>query len=461
MPTPRLLIVSLAAVLGGCVSYQSKELDPVVTAAQLDRRSLEDAGLRKFLAGHGLAAGGEWDLPHLTLAAFYFNPGLEAARARLAAAEAGVRTAEARPNPTFTFTPGQSDETPGGITPWILGYALDIPVERAGKRGYRTTEAQRVAERARLELASAAWAVHSAVLRALIDWHGAEADAVLWRTQLPQVAQAARLVEAQVAAGAASGLDAAQIRTLVAKAELAARASERAVTTARSRLAEAIGVPLASLADVKPVGRGVAEGAPAAVPAEARTWAAQNRADLLAALATYAATQAALQSEIARQYPNLTIGPGYQLDQGKGKWSLGLGVTLPVFNRNEGPIAAAEASRAAAAAQFLEVQNRVLAEVDRAAADYASTVADLATVGGLRTALERQTSLLRARHAAGDSSRLELVRAEIELADQARTELAARQRAAHALGAFEDAVQRPLAWPEAAWRAPVRVTETK
>ena len=58
MPPPRLLIVSLAAVLGGCVSYQSKELDPVVTAAQLDRRSLEDAGLRKFLAGHGLAAGG-------------------------------------------------------------------------------------------------------------------------------------------------------------------------------------------------------------------------------------------------------------------------------------------------------------------------------------------------------------------------------------------------------------------
>ncbi len=456
-----MLMISLVAVLGGCVSYQSKNIDPVATAAQLDRRSLDDARLQKFIAAHGQATGGEWDLPRLTLAAFYFNPGLDAARARLAATEAGVRTAEARPNPTFTFTPGQSDETPGGITPWILGYALDIPIELAGKRAHRTTEAQLRSERARLELASAAWTVHSGVRRALIDWQGAEEEAQLWRAQLPQVVQALRLVEAQVAAGDASGLDAAQMRTLVAKAELAARASERAVTTARSRLAEAIGVPMAKLAEVKPVWRGVAEGAPAVVTAEARAWAARNRADLLAALATYAATQAALQGEIARQYPNLTLGPGYQLDQGKGKWSLGLSVTLPVLNRNEGPIAAAEANRAAAAAQFIEVQNRVLAEVDRAAADYASTAADLATVGGLRAALERQTSLLRARHAAGDSSRLELVRAEVELADQARTELAAQQRAAQALGTLEDAVQRPLAWPEAAWRGQVRVTGAK
>lgn len=94
-------------------------------------------------------------------------------------------------------------------------------------------------------------------------------------------------------------------------------------------------------------------------------------------------------------------------------------------------------------------------------ADYASVQVDLERVRGLRTTLERQTRLMRARHEAGEISRLELVRAEMELVDQSRTELAARRRAAHALGAFEDAVQRPLAWPEQAWRGPVRVTEAK
>ena len=102
MPMPRLLIVSLAAVLGGCVSYQSKNIDPVATAAQLDRRSLEDAGLRKFLTTPGQAAGGEWDLPRLTLAAFYFSPDLDVARAQWGTTRAGVRTAGQRPNPTLT-----------------------------------------------------------------------------------------------------------------------------------------------------------------------------------------------------------------------------------------------------------------------------------------------------------------------------------------------------------------------
>ncbi len=220
-------------------------------------------------------------------------------------------------------------------------------------------------------------------------------------------------------------------------------------------------MPLGAINEIRLSGGGLVDAPPPSATTEARAWAPLNRADLLGALAAYAASQAVLQGEIARQYPNLTLGPGYQLDQGKEKWSVGIGVTLPVFNRNEGPIAAAEASRAAAAANFLAVQNRVLAEVDRAVADYASVQADLEMVRGLRTTLERQTRLMRSRHEAGEISRLELVRAEMELVDQSRTELAARRRAAHALGAFEDAVQRPLAWSELAWRGPVRMTEAK
>ena len=58
-------------------------------------------------------------------------------------------------------------------------------------------------------------------------------------------------------------------------------------------------------------------------------------------LAEYQASQSALQLEIARQYPDVQLGPGYEFDQGDNKWMLGLGVTLPVFNQNQGAIAAA------------------------------------------------------------------------------------------------------------------------
>ena len=447
------LLTLLATALTGCVAYQPKDLNPGTTQAQLESRRLGDAGLGKFIAMHGQPAAAElWDLSRLTLAAFYFSPELEVARAQLAEAEAGVRTAQARPNPTFGFTPGYNKDAAAGVTPWILDYALAFPIELAGKRGYRTAETQQQAEAARLDVARVAWSARAAVRRTLGELHAAEATADLWRGQKPLLAQAAQLVDLQVKAGEVSPLEAAQARITLNRAELAARESDRAVALARSRLAEAIGVPLAALMEVTLSYRGLDDASAPFDAGEARCWAAQNRADLLAALATYAASQSALQGEIARQYPDLSFGPGYQLDQGEGKWSLALGVTLPVFHQNQGPIAAARARREVAAARFLALQNRVLAEVDRAAADYVSALGDLATVKTMRANLDQQAKTIRAQHAAGETSRLELTRAHIELADHARAELDARLRVEQAIGAVEDAVQRPLAWPESAWR---------
>ena len=455
MSKPAVCLATLiAAALAGCTTYQKKDLNPVATQTQLESRRLSDPSLQRFLVSHGQPAVADaWDVSRLTLAAFYFSPELDLARAQLAEAEAGVRTAQARPNPTFSFAPGYNVDSAAGVSPWILDYALGVPIELAGKRGYRTSEAQHQAEVARLEVARIAWSARAAVRRALGELHAAEATAELWRDQKPLLAQAAQLVDLQVKAGEVSPLEAAQARIALSRAELAARESERAVAQARSRLAEAIGVPLPAIAGVTLSYRGLDDVSTPFDPAEARRWAAQNRADLLAALASYAASQSALQGEIARQYPDLSVGPGYQLDQGEGKWSLALGVTLPVFHKNEGPIAAAQARREVAAAKFLSLQNRVLAEVDRAAADYTSALGDLATVQAIRASLDQQAKTIRAQQAAGETSRLELTRAQIELADNTRAELEARLRVEQALGAIEDAVQRPLAWPESAWRS--------
>ena len=102
--------------------------------------------------------------------------------------------------------------------------------------------------------------------------------------------------------------------------------------------------------------------------AEARRAALQSRTDILAALAEYAASESALQLEIAKQYPDIHLSPGYQFDQGDNKWHLGLSAELPVLNRNQGPIAEAEARRAESAARFEALQAKVIAEIDRALA---------------------------------------------------------------------------------------------
>src|SRR5882724_819015 len=220
-----LLAVSLSVLLGGCVSFKREELRPAETQIKLDARTLRDPGLERFLATHGQSHSEEWDLARVTLAAFYFNPDLDLARAQFAEATAGVRAAAALPNPSVNFTPGYDKDSFPGVTPWILGYALNLPVELAGKRRFRTAEAQRQVEAAQFRLTASAWAIRSAVRQALIALHAAEDTAILWSSEKPLLAQIASLLEAQTQAGELSVFEAAQPRMAAHRAELAQRES--------------------------------------------------------------------------------------------------------------------------------------------------------------------------------------------------------------------------------------------
>lgn len=110
-------------------------------------------------------------------------------------------------------------------------------------------------------------------------------------------------------------------------------------------MAEALGVPLAALNHFDFTLNTDSTAADELTGKTARERALRSRADIAAALANYAAAQSALQLEIARQYPDVHLGTGYQWDQGEGKWQLGLTLEIPVLNRNQGPIAEAEARR--------------------------------------------------------------------------------------------------------------------
>src|SRR5262249_22145519 len=102
-----------------------------------------------------------------------------------------------------------------------------------------------------------------------------------------------------------------------------------------------------------------------------------NRLDVRRALAEYAAADAALRLEIAKQYPDFEIGPGYQLEERNSFFTVGLVVTLPIRNRNQGPIAEAEARRKEAGARFLSTQAQVIAQSEGALARYQAAFSEL------------------------------------------------------------------------------------
>ena len=437
----------------GCVRYRPAPLFPEAAAAALESRVLEDPGLRAFAISN-TASQRPWppetlDLDALTIAAFYFHPDLDVARARWAVARAGVVTAGARPNPALNLASEYVTQTEAP-SPWILGFSLDIPIDTFGKRGYRVSQARALSESARVDIASVAWRVRSRLRSALLDLWTAEARADLVRRELALREEILQMLERRLEVGEAARTDVTRERIAAERARFSVRDAARLAADARARVAGAIGVAVEAL-DSRTLSFAGFEVAPSsaelALPAVRRA-ALVGRADVRSLLAEYTAAQAALQLEVARQYPDLKLGPGYTWEQGEHRFAFGVSLVLPSFNRNRGPIAEAEARRSEVAARFAALQSQVLADIDAGIQSY-RPASDAFVAAETALAAQRQAAAqIAERFRAGEADRLDLRTAELEVVamEQARFDaLLARQRL---LAALENALQRPLSGSE-------------
>jgi outer membrane protein TolC len=250
-------------------------------------------------------------------------------------------------------------------------------------------------------------------------------------------------METKFALGAATTAEIAPARLALARLRKDIADARVLADEARGRLAGAIGVPLKSLPPVAALNADTTTDA-ALVTAEARRRALTSRADLLAALAEYAASETALRLEIAKQYPDMHLGTGYQFDQGENKWALGLTAEIPVFNRNQGPIAEAKAKRAEAAARVLALQARIIGDVDRALTVWQGAQSRLEAMKELRTAQQARVKSLQAQLDAGAVESLDVLTAERELTADELFQWESRVQALRAFGELEDAIQFPL-----------------
>ena len=450
----RISSLGAAMILGwlvsGCATYEAKPIEPAKNAAALESRSLDDPGLRTFMEKNLRPAPAAWpprawDFEMLSLAAFYYHPDLEVARAQWNEAIAGVRSAGARPNPTVSVTPGFDTTHNPGLSPWFPAVNFDWPIETAHKREHRIAQASYLSESARLNIATTAWKVRSNVRASLLDYAVASQRESLLQKQIAIQDQIIQLLAQQVQAGAAAGAELAPMRIALQKTRVDLADAQSQRIDARARLAESIGVPVAAVRGLEFAYDLPSEArATDLPPAEIRHQALLGRSDILAALANYSATQAALQLEITKQYPDVHLGPGYQFDQGDDKWSLGLTVELPILDRNQGPIAEARARRAEAAALFNAVQTKVLADIEGALERYQVSASNLSGMCALVDEQAKARDAIDAQVKAGAVAPLDLLNAQLEFAVTEAGQLDGRVKLQQALAALEDAVQRPV-----------------
>jgi outer membrane protein TolC len=437
--------------LAGCATYHAEPIEPATLAQRFALRSLAGDRLHAWFTqalGHEVEPWppARWNRESLTLAAWYYSPALDVARAQWHTAEAGIDVADAIPNPVLQLPFEYATPNPGPGAPFTTGPALDIPIETAGKRGYRVDEATHLAQSARLSIANEAWKVRAQVRDAMLALYAARERSAYLSEAAGARRQIVEMVEKRRAVGETSGaeVDAARHAALQADNEFAA--ARNAQQDARARLAAAIGVPLAAL-DAVTLDLDEFRTPPPPPPArDAQLAAVFERADLRASLADYAAAESALQLEVAKQYPDLHLGPGYSYDTGTHRIAFGLtGITLPIFDQNQAGIAQAEAKRKEAAARTEALQDAMLGELERTCAQYQSARLALQRATGLVAIADRQLRSEAQAFAAGNADRVVLMQAKADYAASEVAHLDAAIAAHQAADALEDAMQRPIA----------------
>lgn len=430
----------IALLFASCAQFEERPLSAEQTASSYAGRSLNDPGLATFLEEQKVHRD-TWTVDSLALAATYFHPDVALAYAEAAEAGTAIQTAQQRPNPVFTFAP-QWTNSAVALSPWALAPSLTIPIETAGKRSLRTEQALAKAEAARWRVSARAWSARSRVRAAMLEVYGARENVRLLEREETLQNEAIGKLTAQMEAGDVSQFELTQARLMLNRSRLALQDAQRLEATGEARLSAAVGVPLTALQDVK-LDFSTFERLYAVRTSECRRFALTQRADLIALLTDYAASEAALKLELAKQYPDINLSPGYDYNFGQNRWQLGLNVELPL-NQNRGPIAEAEARRLTAEKRFLAQQGAIEGELDLAIAAYNASRGKAATAAQLAREAGSATDTTQRMVDGGEVSALELTRRRIEASSADVALMAANLEALAAAGALEDAMQATL-----------------
>jgi CRISPR system Cascade subunit CasA len=421
-------LAGVVLMLAGCAHYAPAPIQLDAYHNVLDARVLD-----------AKSADMEWTGEDLLRAALANNAGIAEAAAKYRTSLAAAKAAKVRPGMTLTLTAEYSKDP----KPWLYGVGSDIPLDIGGRRAERLDAADLASTQALYDYGEAVWAVRTSLARARADRLSADAElALAQRLEAMRQARADRL-DQRVAAGEDN-----RALALAARADLGL--AHRRTADARARrvqadaiLAQALGVPVAAVADLRLA-------PPVSPPAtfdltQARRDAASGRSDVLRAVVDYELAESALRLEVAKQYPEIRVGPGYTWDHGLTKLPFNLGLVLPPMDLNRAAIAQAEVKRAEAGRSLEAVQAAALAAVDQAqtASNAAGATEVLIRDRDLPVAQRLATTAARSSQA-GETDRVDELGAQATLLETELSLLDARRAAASVVVDLEDALRAPF-----------------
>ena len=429
------------ALLGGCATYApipiTRDSDGLLAQPDLRAVAAQASSLHHpRLAPVTIDLGRPLTPQALGLIAVVVNPDLKAARAKAKVAGAQAFDAGLLPDPTVNLSFDQRLAGPDPLNGWAAQIAYELTAVR--DHAAVVAGARASADQVRLDLAWQEWqaAGQARLLAARIA--GLEASDALDRQGRARADAALDRTLAAAAHGDLKADDVTARRLAAADAADKAGQAERDLATARRDLNKLLGLP--------PEARLSIAAAPAA-PTEALdadalfARARAERLDLKALEAGYASQEASLRKAVLDQFPSLQLTLNRAQDTaGNQTFGPAVNFTPPLWNRNQGGVAIARATREQLRAEYDARLFATRADIAELAGSLALERRQRAEIAAQSTPLATLAEATEAAAARGDVAPAVADAARQSAADKALALIALDQAIAEQTTALELAV---------------------
>ena len=452
------MLLIFCSVIISCAKekYVAKPLDAQKVSTGILNKDLSNPNFKAYLAKQGFAQSNlpilEWDLDALTYAALYFNPKLDIAKAQLALADTAIKTANQQPNPSLNGNIARSNQANGDIRPWSYGLNVEIPIETSNKRQIRVEEASHLRDAAQTAVAEVAWQLRSQIAKDLLAYHENMALQQAASRELGVHNSIINMLEKRLQLGLIDNTTLSDAKLLQQKTRITANALPARLIEIKAALASDIGLSVEKLngITIKPLVVDTVLNQESDLLKTSQQFkelqqnALLNRLDIRRSLAKYAAAEAKIKLEIAKQTPDIAFTPGFIFDFGDKIWSLGLTSLLNLLNKNQTLIAEAMQLREIEAAQFEALQTSIIGDLSLAYARYQSALQHINAIQSQLNLQNKQQQNLQKQFDAGLIDRLIVTQYSLHylLAEQELLNL--KFDCLKTAIAIEDLMQKPL-----------------
>lgn len=293
-------------------------------------------------------------LPEAEPVALVYNRDLRLARLEAGVSRAGAEHAGLWEDPVAGV---DIERIVSGVPdPWVVGGTLGLTIPISGRL---ETEKSLASARHAADLEQVAareWATRAALRELWVEWSAQDTRERLVADLAARLRAVSGLADRQEQAGVLSRIDARVFAVELVSAEVEHLAAKARTRELELQLRDVLGVsPDAPITLVATVAFEPRVGDPSAL----RAALDERNPELAAVRAEYDSAEQSLRHEIRKQYPDLTIGPGFGVDEGDERVLLGIRLPLPLWNRNQRGVADATAAREAARGRFESAYERL------------------------------------------------------------------------------------------------------